>query len=242
MIKRYKHKKRGTTYAIVAIGKIQAGDLWRFTVKHPPDGFFTSEYRIDGQEVVIYRCLEDGEYWVRPKDEFFDGRFEELVFDLPEGDDSTKLSSGRDIWELANQLGGYPGPGTDPKLASFLFREAKAAEEMANEIIRLRIELVEANKRAETAYQRAYERRLARHRSGCACNIDPDTDELLSMCMLHVDEIQEAKNKAYEEAAKVAEEHLTARVDNTLMPTYALHLGASSIAAMIRELKVKTDG
>lgn len=74
MIKRYKHKKRGTTYTIVAIGKIQSSD-W------VTDFGIDGSTLIDGEEVVIYRCLEDGEYWVRPKGEFFDGRFEELVFD-----------------------------------------------------------------------------------------------------------------------------------------------------------------
>lgn len=80
MIKRYKHKKRGTAYTIVAIGKIQSSD-W------VTDFGIDGSILIDGKEVVIYRCLEDGEYWVRPKDEFFDGRFEELVFDLPEDTD-----------------------------------------------------------------------------------------------------------------------------------------------------------
>ncbi len=55
----HRHKKRGSTYQVVAEGKLQVdGDL-------------------DNESVVIYRG-EDGEHWVRPAYEFNDGRFEAL--------------------------------------------------------------------------------------------------------------------------------------------------------------------
>ena len=44
---------------------------------------------------------------------------------------------GRDIYEVANQLGGYVGPGTEKRLADFLMREALAASDLADEIVRL---------------------------------------------------------------------------------------------------------
>jgi hypothetical protein len=47
---------------------------------------------------------------------------------------------GRDIYEVANQLGGYVGPGTEERLAAFLMREAEAASDLADEIIRLQAE------------------------------------------------------------------------------------------------------
>jgi hypothetical protein len=33
---------------------------------------------MDGEHQVIYQSLKDGQIWVRPKAEFFDGRFERI--------------------------------------------------------------------------------------------------------------------------------------------------------------------
>jgi hypothetical protein len=46
--------------------------------------------------------------------------------------------NGRDIYECANQLGGYVGPDTEDRLAQFLMRESQAAADLADEIVRLR--------------------------------------------------------------------------------------------------------
>ncbi len=46
--------------------------------------------------------------------------------------------SDRDIFEVANQLGGYVDPGTEKRLARFLIREAEEASKLAYEIVRLR--------------------------------------------------------------------------------------------------------
>ncbi|WP_266030351.1 hypothetical protein [Brucella intermedia] len=55
----HRHKKRGSTYQVIAEGRLQVdGDL-------------------DNERVVIYRG-EDGQHWVRPAYEFNDGRFETL--------------------------------------------------------------------------------------------------------------------------------------------------------------------
>lgn len=57
----WKHKKRGTTYDILAHGILQMSDK-----------------QYDMMEVVVYECLETGQVWVRPETEFYDGRFEHL--------------------------------------------------------------------------------------------------------------------------------------------------------------------
>lgn len=57
-----RHKKRGTSYEVLGIGKVQSAvALW------------------DNDEVVIYRGKSDGKLWARKKDEFFDGRFDLMV-------------------------------------------------------------------------------------------------------------------------------------------------------------------
>ena len=57
----FKHNKRGTLYTVVGLAELQisADDL------------------TDGSEVVVYRG-EDGKLWVRGRNEFLDGRFEEM--------------------------------------------------------------------------------------------------------------------------------------------------------------------
>lgn len=59
---RYRHKKRGTEYDVVAIGELQ----------------MSSDMLVDGASMVIYRG-DDGQYWVREEEEFHDGRFEKVA-------------------------------------------------------------------------------------------------------------------------------------------------------------------
>lgn len=58
----------------------------------------------------------------------------------------------RDIYEVANQLGGFVGPSTDKFLAKFLIREAEEATALANEIVRLRQLLSDAEKGFDRAW------------------------------------------------------------------------------------------
>jgi hypothetical protein len=59
----HRHKKRGTEYVLIGIGKMQS-EKW---------------YPVDMREVAIYRSATDPtEIWVRPREEFEDGRFEAL--------------------------------------------------------------------------------------------------------------------------------------------------------------------
>lgn len=57
----------------------------------------------------------------------------------------------RDVYEVANQLGGYVGPNTDERLAIFLLRESDEAAKLADKIEGLQADLDSA---IEFAYNR----------------------------------------------------------------------------------------
>lgn len=58
---RVKHVKRGTSYRVLGVGKIQTETPLR-----------------DHAEIMIYQGETDGLLWVRSLEEFWDGRFEPL--------------------------------------------------------------------------------------------------------------------------------------------------------------------
>jgi hypothetical protein len=61
--RQWRHLKRGSTYV-----EIERVPFQRSTVRTP----------IDGDEIVIYRCIETGKAYARMTYEFEDGRFEEI--------------------------------------------------------------------------------------------------------------------------------------------------------------------
>jgi hypothetical protein len=58
----WRHKKRGTQYELVGLAMLQTSNTGGLNDNHP---------------MVVYRD-QAGTLWVRPEDEFFDGRFEEI--------------------------------------------------------------------------------------------------------------------------------------------------------------------
>lgn len=61
MSKIYRHKKRGTLYTVIGMGHLQC-----------------EKPLTDMSVIVIYRG-EDGNLWARDPNEFYDGRFEEIL-------------------------------------------------------------------------------------------------------------------------------------------------------------------
>lgn len=72
-MRRVRHKKRGTLYEVLGIGRMQAENWEDQTVA------FADDISVDMREVVVYRSVTDPtEIWVRPVEEFNDGRFEDV--------------------------------------------------------------------------------------------------------------------------------------------------------------------
>jgi hypothetical protein len=72
----HRHKKRGTEYVLIGIARMQAEEWFEATNDGIEPELGAS---VDMREVAVYRSATDPtEIWVRPREEFEDGRFEVL--------------------------------------------------------------------------------------------------------------------------------------------------------------------
>jgi hypothetical protein len=71
----HRHVRRGTEYVLIGFGKMQTQD-W-YEQGHDIMNRLVYE-TADMAEVAIYRSVKDGSLWVRPREEFEDGRFAAL--------------------------------------------------------------------------------------------------------------------------------------------------------------------
>lgn len=69
----HRHRKRGTEYVLIGYGNMQADTWWEQgegDAERP-----SSLESVDMREVAIYRVANGQKFWVRPREEFEDGRF-----------------------------------------------------------------------------------------------------------------------------------------------------------------------
>lgn len=71
----HRHKKRGTEYVLIGIGKMQTSEWMELENYKDACGYVP----VDMRPVAIYQSVDDGSLWGRPIEEWEDGRFEVIA-------------------------------------------------------------------------------------------------------------------------------------------------------------------
>lgn len=137
-MRRVRHKKRGSTYAVVGLAELQ--------IAHAPV--------MEGSKLVIYRCEEDGKLWAREFGEFEDGRFEDIEapppgatvtewVTVPREPTPDQIKAAHKVWNdhqaLANKTGGHGSTMAHPYWETDYYRAMiEAAPPMSAEPVALK--------------------------------------------------------------------------------------------------------
>lgn len=73
----YEHHRNHNKYQLIGFAKMQSSH-WEDTEFAFDEGGYIGGSPVDMREVAVYVSINDGSLWVRPKEEFEDGRFKKV--------------------------------------------------------------------------------------------------------------------------------------------------------------------
>lgn len=83
--RRVRHKKRNTTYRVLGLAEVQVstGNVHLFLNEDGEIEKRKCQIIYDGRQLTVYQDEQSNKLWVRPSDEFEDGRFEDVTTTEP---------------------------------------------------------------------------------------------------------------------------------------------------------------
>jgi hypothetical protein len=74
----FEHQKNHNKYQLIGFAKMQSSSWEDIEDAFDESGYIGGK-SVDMRDVAVYVSLNDGSLWVRPKEEFEDGRFKKLI-------------------------------------------------------------------------------------------------------------------------------------------------------------------